>query len=119
MDPAEAILSATGGVSHDHHDYVRGTSFHPAQDSELIDLPGYIGSPLDFTHVVYNVEDPLSLVFAMISLVPQVLVIVYATLIFSRREAETIMMFGGQVACELINAYLKTVLKQERPRSKC
>lgn len=120
MDPGEVFTQpAAAAVMPDPHpDRVIGTSSFATGSSEdsIVDLPGYIGSPLDFTHVLYNVEDPVSLVCAVLSLTPQVLVIAYMTLIFSRREAETIMMFGGQVVCELFNAYLKSVLKQERPR---
>jgi dolichyldiphosphatase len=73
---------------------------------------------LDFTHVYYDENDIVSLVFAWISLAPQALLIIYATLITSRREAETILLLGGQIGCELVNNYLKRVIKEERPRCK-
>jgi dolichyldiphosphatase len=41
---------------------------------------------------------------------------VYATLIWSTREVEILMMFGGQMACEALNFALKRILKEERPR---
>jgi dolichyldiphosphatase len=72
--------------------------------------------PLDFTYVAYDPSDLMSMVFAIISLTPQVILVVYATLICSRREAESIMMLGGQFACELVNIYLKRIIKQERPK---
>jgi dolichyldiphosphatase len=70
----------------------------------------------DATHVLYNKGDKLGAFLAVISLAPQSLLIVYSTLIFSRREIETILMFGGQVGCELMNEYLKRTLKQDRPK---
>jgi dolichyldiphosphatase len=41
---------------------------------------------------------------------------VYATLIWSTREIEILMMFGGQMACEALNFALKRILKEERPK---
>lgn len=72
----------------------------------------------DATHVLYNKDDKLGALLAVVSLAPQCLLIVYSTLIFSRREMETILMFGGQVCCEIMNEYLKRTLRQERPRCK-
>jgi dolichyldiphosphatase len=40
----------------------------------------------------------------------------YATLIWSTREIEILMMFGGQMACEALNFALKRILKEERPK---
>ena len=40
----------------------------------------------------------------------------YATLIWSTREMEILMMFGGQMACEALNFALKRILKEERPK---
>lgn len=74
--------------------------------------------PLDFTHVFYDAEDKLSLLMAVLSLVPQLLLVVYATLILSRREAETGLMFAGQIASEVVNEWCKKQFKQERPRCK-
>ncbi|KAJ5352473.1 hypothetical protein N7452_001447 [Penicillium brevicompactum] len=40
----------------------------------------------------------------------------YATLIWSTREVEVILMFVGQMACEGLNFILKRVIKEERPK---
>jgi dolichyldiphosphatase len=40
----------------------------------------------------------------------------YATLIWSTREIEILLMFGGQMACEALNFALKRILKEERPK---
>lgn len=40
----------------------------------------------------------------------------YATLIWSTREAEILVMFAGQMACEVLNFALKRILKEERPK---
>jgi dolichyldiphosphatase len=39
----------------------------------------------------------------------------YATLIWSTREIEILLMFAGQLACEVFNLILKRILKEERP----
>lgn len=46
---------------------------------------------------------------------PQALCVVYATLMWSTREAEVILMFAGQMACEALNFALKRLIKEERP----
>lgn len=62
-----------------------------------------------------NPDDPVSLLCAWLALVPQALCVVYATLIWSTREAEVILMFAGQLACEAANFALKRLIKEERP----
>ena len=41
--------------------------------------------------------------------------IVYATLLWSTREAEVALMFAGQLGCEALNFVLKRLIKEERP----
>ncbi|KAK3308816.1 PAP2 superfamily-domain-containing protein [Chaetomium strumarium] len=71
---------------------------------------------LSLTHVYYNPEDPLSYLCAFLSLLPQALCVVYATLLWSTREAEVLLMFAGQLACEAVNFALKRLIKEERPK---
>ncbi|EGX50146.1 hypothetical protein AOL_s00076g351 [Orbilia oligospora ATCC 24927] len=81
-------------------------------------LTGQDASPLaslSITHVSYDPSDPLSLVAAYLSLIPQALMIVYAVLIFSHRELEIILACAGQLGCEAINYVLKRVIKEARP----
>ncbi|KAK6354108.1 hypothetical protein TWF730_008526 [Orbilia blumenaviensis] len=81
-------------------------------------LTGQDASPLaslSITHVSYDPSDPVSLVAAYLSLVPQALMIVYAVLIFSHREAEIILACAGQLGCEAVNYVLKRVIKEARP----
>ena len=61
-------------------------------------------------------NDPVSYFCAWLALVPQGLCVVYATLIWSTREIEILLMFGGQMACEALNFALKRILKEERPK---
>ncbi|KAK4157647.1 hypothetical protein C8A00DRAFT_40071 [Chaetomidium leptoderma] len=70
---------------------------------------------LSLTHVYYNPDDPLSYLCAFLSLLPQALCVVYATLLWSTREAEVLLMFAGQLACEAVNFALKRLIKEERP----
>lgn len=70
---------------------------------------------LSLTHVSYNPSDPFSHLSAYLALVPQVLVISYAALIWSTREIEILLMFTGQMGCEAFNWLLKRYIKEERP----
>ncbi|KAJ4389204.1 hypothetical protein N0V93_006667 [Gnomoniopsis smithogilvyi] len=71
---------------------------------------------LSLTHVFYDPSDPVSYLCAWLALVPQALCIVYVTLIWSTREAEVLLMFAGQLACEAVNFALKRIIKEERPQ---
>ncbi|KAF1967352.1 DOLPP1 protein [Bimuria novae-zelandiae CBS 107.79] len=71
---------------------------------------------LSLTHVHYNPADRISYLCAWLALVPQGLCVVYATLIWSNREIEIMLMFAGQMACEALNWCLKRWIKEERPR---
>ncbi|SPN98927.1 related to CAX4 protein [Cephalotrichum gorgonifer] len=70
---------------------------------------------LSLTHVYYDPTDPVSLLCAYLSLLPQALMIVYATLLLSTREVEVLLLFTGQLACEAANFILKRVIKEARP----
>ena len=84
-----------------------------------IEFPiGYSKTALDVSLIYYDSNDWLSYIFAWISLTPQTILIIYATLILSRREAETVLLLGGQVGCELVNNYLKKIIREERPIGK-
>lgn len=72
--------------------------------------------PLDFSHVYYDQDDfPVSFLMACLTLIPQVILVIYPTIILSRREMEACMMFTGQLLNEVLNMYLKQHLKQNRP----
>ena len=65
---------------------------------------------------VQDPDDLVSLLCAYLALLPQALCVVYATLIFSTREAEIALAFAGQLGCEALNFALKRLIKEERPR---
>ncbi|KAI1774184.1 PAP2-domain-containing protein [Hypoxylon cercidicola] len=71
---------------------------------------------LSLTHVHYDPTDRLSYLCAWLALIPQGLCVVYATLIWSTREAEVALLFAGQLGCEALNLALKRLIKEERPR---
>lgn len=56
---------------------------------------------------------------AWVALIPQALCVSYATLIWSTREVEVILMFVGQMGCEGLNFVLKRLIKEERPKGRC
>ncbi|KAI6782926.1 dolichyldiphosphatase [Emericellopsis cladophorae] len=70
---------------------------------------------LSISHVYYDPNDRISLVCAYLALLPQALCVVYATLILTTREAEILLTFAGQLACEALNFALKRLIKEERP----
>ncbi|KAI9144273.1 dolichyl pyrophosphate phosphatase 1 [Paraphysoderma sedebokerense] len=91
-------------------------------------IPHYIMSPhshsqstppalssLSLTHVLYPPNDPTSEFLAYITLTPISLIIVYVTVIISRREVACIWMFAGQLLNEVVNFILKRVIKEKRP----
>ena len=63
-----------------------------------------------------NATDPISYLCAWLALVPQALCVIYATLIWSTREIEILLMFIGQMGCEALNFLLKRLIKEERPK---
>lgn len=65
-----------------------------------------------------DASDPIAYLCAWLALVPQVLTVVYTTLIWSSREIEIILMFAGQMGCEVLNFLLKRLIKGERPPRK-
>jgi dolichyldiphosphatase len=71
---------------------------------------------LAVTHVYYNPADPLSFISACLALIPQALMVIYVTLIYSRREIEVVLMLIGQLVNELANWILKRLIKEERPK---
>ncbi|RMZ79101.1 hypothetical protein DV738_g3478, partial [Chaetothyriales sp. CBS 135597] len=71
---------------------------------------------LSLTNVVYNPSDRLSYVSAWLALAPQVLCIMYVTLIWASREAEITLMFAGQMGCEALNWVLKRLIREQRPK---
>ncbi|KAL8672632.1 MAG: hypothetical protein Q9168_002908 [Polycauliona sp. 1 TL-2023] len=67
------------------------------------------------THISYDASDPIAYLCAWLALVPQILCVVFATLIWSSREIEIFLMFAGQMGCEVLNFMLKRMIKGERP----
>ena len=78
-------------------------------------VPEPVLTSLSLTHVTYNASSKLSTLSAFLALVPQALVIVYVTTIWSTREIEVLLMFAGQMVCEALNFGLKRWLQEERP----
>lgn len=70
---------------------------------------------LSLTHVHYDPSSRLSHACAFLALVPQALCIAYATLLYSSREVEILLMFAGQMACEALNWVLKRYIREARP----
>lgn len=69
----------------------------------------------DITHVQYDSDDKLGSLVALITLCPIYICVMYATLILSRRDFQTVYACIGQMISVGINLVLKHVLKQPRP----
>lgn len=70
---------------------------------------------LELTHVVYNAESHVSLLMALITLSPILLMASYAALAVVTRDILVIEMWAGQLVCEALNLILKRIVKEERP----
>lgn len=67
------------------------------------------------THIQYRANDPLGLLMAVASLLPILMLVVYLTLIVSRRDLATIYITVGQIGTEIVNYVLKHWIKESRP----
>ncbi len=107
----EPISLASLSLTHVY--YVRLSSPLPSRNftafRALLTLPP--PSPL-----LQDPADPVSYVCAWLALVPQALIVVYVTLVWSTREAEVCLALAGQLACEAVNFALKRLIKEERPQ---
>ncbi|KAF8448908.1 hypothetical protein L210DRAFT_3609402 [Boletus edulis BED1] len=70
---------------------------------------------LDLTHVLYDASSDTSLVLALFTLSPILLMPAYAALAVQTRELTIINMWAGQCASEALNLVLKHIVKEERP----
>jgi len=70
---------------------------------------------LSLTHVEYQEGDPLGKVFAIYSLLPLVIVIVFATSFFIRRDLHTLTYGLGVIVNYAANFALKQYLAEPRP----
>jgi hypothetical protein len=84
-------------------------------DEPSITMDGPPLASLSLTHVHYDPTSKISHACAFLALVPQALCITYATLIWSTREMEILLMFAGQMGCEALNWVLKRFIREDRP----
>lgn len=91
---------------------------HTIEGETALSPPAMENPPLaslTMTHVHYDPTSRISYACAWLALVPQALCITYATLIWSTRELEILVMFTGQLGCEGLNWLLKRWIREERP----
>ncbi|KZT56813.1 PAP2-domain-containing protein [Calocera cornea HHB12733] len=70
---------------------------------------------LSLTHVLYDPNDPVGRLLALLTLSPMILVSMYTIVVLLRRELLISTMFAGQLGCEGVNWILKRMFKRERP----
>jgi len=73
---------------------------------------------LSLTHVEYQADDPLAKIFAIFSLLPLVIVIVFITTFFLRRDLHTFTYGVGVILNYIANVALKQYIAEPRPRSR-
>lgn len=71
--------------------------------------------PFGFTYVTYDDGDPVGAAAALLSLTPIFLIVTYAVLLVSRREAHVAFVLAGQLLNGVLNGLLKAALAQPRP----
>ena len=71
--------------------------------------------PIDITYYVYRKGDILGQTFAFASLIPIVLLVAEATVVACRREIAGLVLFIGQLTCEVLNRVLKSHFQESRP----
>ena len=67
------------------------------------------------THVQYDNSDKLGFLCALLSLSPVFIIIVYGTIIATRRDFQTVYSCIGQLISVMVNIFLKHTLKEPRP----
>jgi len=70
---------------------------------------------LSLTHVEYKEDDPMGKLFAIYSLLPLVIVIIFATTFFIRRDLHTLTYAMGVIINYMGNYALKQYLAEPRP----
>ncbi|EJU03894.1 PAP2-domain-containing protein [Dacryopinax primogenitus] len=70
---------------------------------------------LSLTHILYDPDDPVGRIFALLALSPMILVSMYTIVVLLRRELLISTMFAGQLGCEAFSWMLKRMFKRERP----
>jgi hypothetical protein len=100
-----------------HHQHIgwKNNSHADKSANPAITMDGPSLASLSLTHVHYDPTNKISHACAYLALVPQALCITYATLIWSSREMEILLMFAGQMACEAFNWVLKRSIREDRP----
>jgi dolichyldiphosphatase len=74
--------------------------------------------PFSLTYVVYNKNDKyIGFIMSLFTLLPVFLVVMYVTLVVSRRNLHTMYVFVFQLVNEVLNFLLKNYFKQQRPDS--
>ncbi|SMN22474.1 similar to Saccharomyces cerevisiae YGR036C CAX4 Dolichyl pyrophosphate (Dol-P-P) phosphatase with a luminally oriented active site in the ER [Maudiozyma saulgeensis] len=71
--------------------------------------------PFDDTLIMYNPNDPISVISVFLSLSPILLLTFYLSWLIITRELESIIVAGGQLLNEFSNKLLKRIIRQPRP----
>ncbi|KAG7660410.1 uncharacterized protein J8A68_006066 [[Candida] subhashii] len=88
-------------------------------DTTTVDMtklyPNYKPVPFDNTYVLYDPQDPLSLICVHLSLLPIYIMIFYTSWFLITREIEPVIIVGGHLCNEIANKIVKRLFKHPRP----
>lgn len=73
---------------------------------------------LSLTHIEYPANDPLGKCFAIFSLLPLAIVVMFVTAFFLRRDLHTLTFGIGIIVNYICNVLLKKYIAEPRPRSR-
>jgi len=85
------------------------------RDESIMEEKGQTWNVLSLTHVEYKEGDPMGKLFAIYSLLPLVIVIIFATTFFIRRDLHTLTYAMGVIFNYMGNYALKQYLAEPRP----
>ena len=69
----------------------------------------------NFTHVVYDADDPLALPMVLLSLAPQIIIVVTLTILVTHRSLHAALLMAFLVLNDVLSRVLKDVIQQPRP----
>ncbi|KAF0695603.1 Aste57867_13643 [Aphanomyces stellatus] len=117
---ATAIAAVASAIANEAASQVKKALESSATDaaelmSGVSESTAHLKKPFSLTWVMYDVDDPLGQVLALVTLSPVFIMVMYATLILFQRDLHIIFMVLGQLVNEVINQILKRTIDQKRP----
>ncbi|ETV88154.1 hypothetical protein, variant 1 [Aphanomyces astaci] len=94
---------------------VEAASSDAALLTGVSDSSSQLKKPFSLTWVMYDVDDPLGQLLALVTLSPVFIMVMYATLLVFQRDLHIAFLLLGQLLNEVFNQILKRTIDQKRP----